>query len=75
MLARLYQAGRLQLDEMVTKRYRLDDINNDTVTTPPSGGVTGAAPSGRRHRPRAPNHPQVQRYWRCPVESRQACRF
>ncbi|WP_319453864.1 MULTISPECIES: Zn-dependent alcohol dehydrogenase [unclassified Mycobacterium] len=28
MLARLYQAGRLQLDEMITRRYRLDDIND-----------------------------------------------
>jgi NDMA-dependent alcohol dehydrogenase len=27
LLSRLYQAGRLQLDEMVTKRYRLDDVN------------------------------------------------
>ena len=26
-LARLYQTGQLQLDEMITKRYRLDDIN------------------------------------------------
>jgi alcohol dehydrogenase len=26
-LARLYEAGQLQLDEMVTRRYRLDDIN------------------------------------------------
>ena len=26
-LARLYQTGRLQLDEMITRRYRLDDIN------------------------------------------------
>jgi NDMA-dependent alcohol dehydrogenase len=25
--ARLYEAGRLQLDEMITRRYRLDDIN------------------------------------------------
>jgi alcohol dehydrogenase len=25
--ARLYQSGQLQLDEMITKRYRLDDIN------------------------------------------------
>ena len=25
--ARMYQAGQLQLDEMITKRYRLDDIN------------------------------------------------
>ena len=25
--ARLYQCGQLQLDEMITKRYRLDDIN------------------------------------------------
>lgn len=27
LLATLYEAGRLQLDEMITKRYRLDDIN------------------------------------------------
>jgi S-(hydroxymethyl)glutathione dehydrogenase/alcohol dehydrogenase len=27
MLATLYEAGRLQLDEMITKRYRIDDIN------------------------------------------------
>lgn len=27
-LARLYQTGQLQLDEMITRRYRLDDINN-----------------------------------------------
>lgn len=27
LLATLYNAGRLQLDEMITKRYRLDDIN------------------------------------------------
>ena len=26
-LAGLYQSGQLQLDEMITKRYRLDDIN------------------------------------------------
>jgi NDMA-dependent alcohol dehydrogenase len=26
-LARLYQSGRLQLDEMITRRYRLDDVN------------------------------------------------
>jgi NDMA-dependent alcohol dehydrogenase len=26
-LARLYQSGQLLLDEMITKRYRLDDIN------------------------------------------------
>jgi alcohol dehydrogenase len=25
--ARMYQTGQLQLDEMITKRYRLDDIN------------------------------------------------
>ncbi|HZQ32634.1 MAG TPA: Zn-dependent alcohol dehydrogenase [Mycobacterium sp.] len=25
--ARMYQAGQLQLDEMITQRYRLDDIN------------------------------------------------
>jgi NDMA-dependent alcohol dehydrogenase len=25
--ARMYQSGQLQLDEMITKRYRLDDIN------------------------------------------------
>ena len=24
---RLYEAGLLQLDEMITRRYRLDDIN------------------------------------------------
>jgi NDMA-dependent alcohol dehydrogenase len=28
LLAGLYEAGRLQLDEMITKRYRLDDIND-----------------------------------------------
>jgi alcohol dehydrogenase len=27
-LARLYQSGQLQLDEMITKHYRLDDIND-----------------------------------------------
>jgi NDMA-dependent alcohol dehydrogenase len=27
-LARLYQTGQLQLDEMITRRYRLDDIND-----------------------------------------------
>ena len=27
LLGKLYQAGRLQLDEMVTRRYRLDDVN------------------------------------------------
>ena len=27
LLATLYDAGRLQLDEMITKRYRLDDLN------------------------------------------------
>lgn len=27
MLATLYEAGRLQLDEMITRRYRLDDVN------------------------------------------------
>jgi NDMA-dependent alcohol dehydrogenase len=27
-LARLYETGQLQLDEMITKRYRLDDIND-----------------------------------------------
>ena len=27
-LAKLYQSGQLQLDEMITKRYRLDDIND-----------------------------------------------
>jgi NDMA-dependent alcohol dehydrogenase len=27
LLSRLYRAGRLQLDEMVTRRYRLDDVN------------------------------------------------
>jgi Zn-dependent alcohol dehydrogenase len=26
-LARLYQTGQLQLDDMITRRYRLDDIN------------------------------------------------
>jgi len=26
--ARLYEAGQLQLDEMITRRYRLDDIND-----------------------------------------------
>ena len=26
-LAQLYQEGRLKLDEMITRRYRLDDIN------------------------------------------------
>jgi Zn-dependent alcohol dehydrogenase len=26
-LARLYQTGQLRLDEMITKRYRLDDVN------------------------------------------------
>ncbi|MBW0020107.1 MAG: Zn-dependent alcohol dehydrogenase [Mycobacterium sp.] len=26
-LARLYQTGQLQLDEMITRRYRLDDVN------------------------------------------------
>ena len=26
-LARLYQTGQLQLDEMITRRYRLEDIN------------------------------------------------
>lgn len=26
-LARLYRSGQLQLDEMITRRYRLDDIN------------------------------------------------
>lgn len=26
-LARLYESGRLQLDEMITRRYRLDDVN------------------------------------------------
>ncbi|SEH79262.1 alcohol dehydrogenase [Mycolicibacterium rutilum] len=26
-LARLYQSGQLQLEEMITRRYRLDDIN------------------------------------------------
>jgi NDMA-dependent alcohol dehydrogenase len=26
--ARMYQSGQLQLDEMITKRYRLDDIND-----------------------------------------------
>jgi Zn-dependent alcohol dehydrogenase len=28
MLAGLYQSGKLRLDEMVTKRYRLDEIND-----------------------------------------------
>jgi Zn-dependent alcohol dehydrogenase len=28
LLARLYGAGRLQLDEMITRRYRLDDVND-----------------------------------------------
>jgi len=28
MLAGLYQSGELRLDEMVTKRYRLDEIND-----------------------------------------------
>jgi NDMA-dependent alcohol dehydrogenase len=27
-LARLYDTGQLQLDEMITKRYRLDDVND-----------------------------------------------
>jgi alcohol dehydrogenase len=27
-LARLYQTGQLQLDEMITKRYRLDEVND-----------------------------------------------
>jgi len=27
-LARLYQSGQLQLDEMISKRYRLDDTND-----------------------------------------------
>lgn len=27
LLARMYTAGQLQLDEMITRRYRLDDIN------------------------------------------------
>ncbi|WP_407686370.1 Zn-dependent alcohol dehydrogenase [Mycobacterium sp. HUMS_1102779] len=27
-LARLYETGRLQLDEMITRRYRLEDIND-----------------------------------------------
>ncbi|MGH3522802.1 MAG: alcohol dehydrogenase, partial [Mycobacterium sp.] len=27
-LAGLYQTGQLLLDEMITKRYRLDDIND-----------------------------------------------
>lgn len=26
-LAKLYQTGQLQLDEMITKRYLIDDIN------------------------------------------------
>jgi D-arabinose 1-dehydrogenase-like Zn-dependent alcohol dehydrogenase len=28
VLARLYEAGRLQLDEMISRTYRLDDINS-----------------------------------------------
>jgi Zn-dependent alcohol dehydrogenase len=28
LLARLYHSGQLLLDEMITKRYRLDDIND-----------------------------------------------
>lgn len=28
LFIRLYQAGRLQLDEMITRRYHLDDIND-----------------------------------------------
>lgn len=28
LLARLYESGQLLLDEMITKRYRLDDIND-----------------------------------------------
>lgn len=28
LLAKLYSSGRLQLDEMITRRYRLDDIND-----------------------------------------------
>jgi Zn-dependent alcohol dehydrogenase len=27
-LAKLYQTGQLKLDEMITKRYRLDEIND-----------------------------------------------
>ncbi|BBZ51698.1 hypothetical protein MHEI_34150 [Mycobacterium heidelbergense] len=27
-LARLYQTGQLQFDEMITRRYRFEDINN-----------------------------------------------
>ena len=27
-LAGLYQSGQLMLDEMITRRYRLDDIND-----------------------------------------------
>lgn len=27
-LAKLYQTGQLQLDEMITRRYRLDDVNH-----------------------------------------------
>jgi Zn-dependent alcohol dehydrogenase len=27
-LARLYETGQLQLDEMITKRYRLDEVND-----------------------------------------------
>ncbi|MBW0013527.1 MAG: alcohol dehydrogenase, partial [Mycobacterium sp.] len=26
-LARLYETGQLQLDDMITRRYRLEDIN------------------------------------------------
>lgn len=28
MLLSMYQAGRLKLDELVTRRYRLDEIND-----------------------------------------------
>jgi len=28
LLAQLYESGLLQLDEMITRRYRLDDIND-----------------------------------------------
>jgi S-(hydroxymethyl)glutathione dehydrogenase/alcohol dehydrogenase len=28
MLLSMYQSGRLKLDELVTRRYRLDEINH-----------------------------------------------
>lgn len=28
MLLSMYQSGRLKLDELVTRRYRLDEIND-----------------------------------------------